>query len=136
MNEALHQIEEPKDYFTGIGKSQLPTPTDILLFLRTKKNKLQQEALQNRSHHRFVLAFNLATEGHVHVDHLSLPFNPGQALLILPYQFHHFSQLASAKLKWLFCTFELEPKTFLEPLRNRVIKLGVKTQTTLEKMLE
>jgi len=136
MNEALLQIEEPQDYFTGIGKSHLPTPTDVLLFLRTTKNKLQQEALQNRSHHRFVLAFNLETEGHVHVDNLALPLKPGQALLILPYQFHHFSLLASTKLKWLFCTFELEPRTFLEPLRNRVVDVGERTQRALEELLE
>jgi AraC-like DNA-binding protein len=136
MNQELLQIKEPSDYFSGIGKNQLPTPTDVLLFLRTEKKKLQQEALQNRSHHRFVLCFNLGTEGHVHVDNLALPFNPGQALLILPYQFHHFSLLASIKLKWLFCTFELKPRTFLEPLRNRVVDVGESTQRVMEELLK
>ncbi len=135
MKESLLKLIEPQDYFSGIGKSQLPTPTNVILFLRKTKEMLQQEALQNRSHHRFVLAFNLETEGHVHVDNLALPFNSGQALLILPYQFHHFSQLASSKLKWLFCTFELEPRTFLEPLRNRVINTGNKTRQTMEDLL-
>lgn len=135
MNEALLQINEPEDYFTGIGKNRLPIPTDILLFLRTEKKKLQQEALQNRSHHRFVLSFNLGTEGHIHVDNLALPFNPGQALLILPYQFHHFSLPAAVKLKWLFCTFELEPRTFLEPMRNRVVDVGDGSQRVLEQVL-
>ncbi len=118
------KLPEPKDYFRGIGQTTLPTPTNILLFLRTTRHTLQQEALQNRSHHRFVLALNLSTQGHVHADNRVLPFAPGQALLILPYQFHHFSQLAHAELQWLFCTFELTPSTFLEPLRNRVITVG------------
>ena len=135
MNDALLKINEPEDYFTGRGKNQLPTPTDLLLFLRHSKKMLQQEALQNRSHHRFVLAFNLQTEGQIHVNNLSLPFKPGQALLILPYQFHHFSLLASTKLKWLFCTFELEPRAFLEPLRNRVINPGKKTLKIYEEFL-
>jgi AraC family transcriptional regulator len=135
MNEALLQLKEPQDYFKGFGKNHLPTPTDVLLFLRTTKNKLQQNALQNRSHHRFVLAFNLQTEGHVHVDNLALPFTPGQALLILPYQFHHFSLLSSMNLQWLFCTFELDPRTFLEPLRNRVIDTSKQTQRSLEELL-
>lgn len=135
MKESLLQIKEPDDYFSGIGENQLPTPTDILVFVRRTRNTLQQEALQNRSHHRFVLSFNLETEGHVHVDNLALPFKPGQALLILPYQFHHFSQLESTKLKWLFCTFELEPRTFLEPLRNRVIDIGGKSRHALEELL-
>lgn len=136
MNEALLQLDEPEDYFTGIGKDQLPIPTDILLFLRTEKKKLQQEALQNRSHHRFILCFNHGTEGHIHVDNLALPFMPGQAMLILPYQFHHFSLLAAMKLKWLFCTFELEPRTFLEPMRNRVVDVGEGTQCVLEELLK
>jgi len=135
MNQDLLQIDDPADYFTGIGKNQLPIPTDVLVFVRTAKNTLQQEALQNRSHHRFVLAFNLETEGHVHVDNLALPFRPEQALLILPYQFHHFSQLAATKLQWLFCTFELEPRTFLEPLRNRVLDTGTKTRELMNDLL-
>ncbi len=136
MDHSLLQLEEPQDYFKGVGQSQLPTPTDILLFARSTKDTLQQEALQNRSHHRFVLIFNLETEGHVHVDNLSLSFGPGQALLVLPYQFHHFSQLGSSRLKWLFCTFELEPRTFLEVLRNRVVDIGIKTQSSLETLLK
>ena len=123
MHSDLVGIDEPENYFTGVGNSQLPSPTSVLLFLRTSKNKLQQHALQNRFHHRFVLAMNLGTEGHVHLDNLDMPFKPGQALLILPYQFHHFSKLASTKLKWLFCTFELEAQGLLEPLRNRVLDM-------------
>jgi hypothetical protein len=121
------ELVEPKDYFKGIGRSQLPTPTDVLLYMRTTKKKLQQEALQNRSHHRFVLAFNMETSGHVHVDNRVLAFDPGQALLILPFQFHHFSQLASSQLHWFFCTFELKDEIFLEPLRNRVLDVGENT---------
>ena len=136
MNPSLLQLKEPQDYFKGIGSDKLPTPTNILLFVRTRKEQLQQEALQNRSHHRFVLIFNLATAGHVHANNLSLPFHPEQALLVHPYQFHHFSHLESSKLKWLFCSFELEPQTFLEPLRNRVVDIGTKAQGTLEELLQ
>ncbi|MEE9368899.1 MAG: helix-turn-helix transcriptional regulator [Pontiella sp.] len=135
MNEKLLEIDEPRDYFSGIGQNELPTPTNILLFVRNTKKNLQQEALQNRSHHRFVLAMNIQTKGCVHIDHLALPFNPGQALLILPYQFHHFSHLESSQLNWLFCTFELQPRTFLEPLRHRVVDLGNKTQTLFKELL-
>ncbi|NOU35215.1 MAG: helix-turn-helix transcriptional regulator [Kiritimatiellaceae bacterium] len=136
MNNALLQIPDPADYFKGAGHHPLPVPANVLLFVRTTKNKLQEEALQSRSHHRFVLIFNLATEGRVHIDHLELHVKPGQSLLILPYQFHHFSLLASAKLKWLFCTFELTPHTFLEPLRNRVVDTGEPTQQSLKNLLE
>jgi len=132
----LLEIEEPQDYFSGIGRNtSLPTPANILLFLRTTRKKLQQEALQNRSHHRFVLMFNLKTAGKVHVDNLVLPLDPGQALLVLPYQFHHFSQLASNGLQWLFCTFELVHETFLEPLRNRVLDAREGSMAALNMLL-
>lgn len=134
-NELLN-IEDPTEYFKGKGCYQLPTPVNLLLFVRRKKSTLQQEALQNRSHHRFVLILNLETSGYVHVDNLLLPFHPGQALLIHPFQFHHFSQLASAKLTWLFCTFELEPRTFLEPLRNRVIDIRDQTQQIYRELVK
>lgn len=115
------QLEEPLDYFKGRGHSVLPIPINILLYRRTTKIKLQQAALQNRSHHRYVLIFNFLTGGHVHLNNRVLPLQPGQSLLILPYQFHHFSQLESPQLKWLFCTFELPTTTLFEPLRNIVI---------------
>ena len=136
MDEELLKLEEPTDYFKGRGHAALPVPRNLLLFLRTEKRNLQQEALQNRSHHRFVLAFNFETEGHIHVDNLALSFCPGQALLILPFQFHHFSLINSTQLKWLFCTFELEPRTFLEPLRNRIITIREKTKSALEELLK
>ena len=134
MHSDLVGIDEPENYFTGLGNSQLPTPSSVLLFLRTSKNKLQQHALQNRSHHRFVLALNLGTDGHVHLDNLDMPFKPGQALLIHPYQFHHFSKLASTKLTWLFCTFELEAQGFLEPLRNRVLDMEDSSSLQLDEL--
>lgn len=122
--QAIRHLEEPEDYFNGVGREPLPTPMDILLFNRTALERLQQEAIQNRSHHRHVMIFNLATEGHVHVDDRVFLFAPGQALVILPYQFHHYSHLASDRLTWLFCTFLLEDTSFIEPLRNGVIKVN------------
>ena len=138
MNEKLGNfpvLEEPTDYFKGIGQTQFATPTNILLYLRTTKDKLQQAALQNRSHHRHVLVFNLETQGHVHVNNRVLPLTPGQSLLILPYQFHHFSQLGSSNLNWLFCTFELTTTTFLEPLRNVVTETSKHTLRTRDELL-
>jgi len=139
MNEKSNDVPllaEPTDYFKGIGHTQLATPTNILLYLRTSKDKLQQAALQNRSHYRHVLVFNLETEGHVHVNNRVLPLSPRQSLLILPYQFHHFSQMESPNLKWLFCTFELATTTFLEPLRNVVIDASEHSLCTRDELLD
>lgn len=135
MIDDLIEIKEPEDYFSGVGTDKLPIPTRVLFFLRKEKQTLQQNDLKNRSHHRTLLCFNYQTEGLVHLDHFTLSLKPGQALVILPYQFHHYSQLSSLKLKWLFCSFELEEIRFLEPLRNQVITPGEKSQTALESLL-
>jgi AraC-like DNA-binding protein len=135
MINELIEIKEPEDYFSGVGTNKLPMPSRVLFFLRTQKESLQQNDLKNRSHHRSLLCFNYETEGYVHLDHYSHSLKPGQALVILPYQFHHYSQLSSLKLKWLFCSFELEEKNFLEPLRNQVITPSEKSRTALDSLL-
>jgi len=136
MDQNLLEIDEPTDYFRGIGKGNLPTPTQILLYVRRTPKALQQQALQNRSHHRYVLMMNMETSGRVHVDSLNLPLAPGQALLVHPYQFHHFSKLARSSLLWLFCTFELESQSSLESLRNRVIPIDESTDRASRDLLQ
>ena len=132
----LLRLEEPTDYFVGRSRlARLSLPRNILFFLRESQSTLQQEAVQNRSHHRYVLAFDLMTEGHVHIDHLSLMLAPGQSVLIFPYQFHHFSSLASETLRWLFCTFEIESSDFLGSLRDTVVTFSERSRGILERML-
>jgi len=122
IDKTLLNLDEPRDYHAGVGaNAALPIPTNVLFFRRTTRQKLQQEALQNRSHHRYVLVFNLGVSGSVHVDNLLLPLHAGEALLVLPFQFHHFSHLAAENIEWLFCTFEMAEGVFLEPFRNRVL---------------
>ncbi|MEP4077233.1 AraC family transcriptional regulator [Haloferula sp.] len=137
MNQPLLNIEDPVDYYSGKGTEAIPTPMNILLFMRRTKQILQQkaQALQDRSHHRFVLIYNLETEGHLHVNQLAFSFSPGQAVLISPYQFHHYSHLRTSQLKWLFCTFELKSREFLEPLRNRVINPSEESMDGYEQLL-
>ncbi|MGJ8656991.1 MAG: helix-turn-helix transcriptional regulator [Akkermansiaceae bacterium] len=136
IKPSLLDLSEPKDYFKGAGEDTLPTPRNILLFTRQTRENLQQNAVQNRSHHRFVLSLNFKTRGQIQINHLSHAFSPGQALLIHPYQFHHFTQLDSDRIQWLFCTFELEPGGFLEPLRNCVVTLTSETQKLIKELLE
>lgn len=135
MSNRFLSLEEPQDYYLGVGSEALVSPTNVILFSRGSRTTLQQEALQNRSHHRLVLVCNLGSEGTVHVNHLSLSLRPGQALLIFPYQFHHFSHLSGAKLNWLFCTFESASFVELESLRNQVVNVGVGSQQVLDSLL-
>jgi len=59
-------------------------------------------------HHRYVLIRVLKTPGVVSIDGQSMQLNEGDAFLVMPYQFHHFIDLGSDSLRWLFITFELE----------------------------
>ncbi len=136
MKSSLFQIPDPQDYFKGIGSNRLPTPLNILLFVRNSKSALQQRAPRHLSHHRCVLIVNLKTEGLVHLDNLTLPFPPRHALTVMPYQFHHYTNLQHPSLQWLFCTFELDSTAFLEPLRNRVISIGNRSEQFVRALLE
>lgn len=129
-------LTEPKDYLRGLGDATLPTPQNILFFRRLSKQKLQQEAIQNKCHHRAVLILNIETQGDIQVDNLTMPFKPGQAILIQPHQFHHFSGLERHKLNWLFCTFEIQDPTFIEALRNQIINLSDATSSHLKQTLK
>lgn len=129
-------IGEPIDYFEGLGRGPAPPlPGNVLVFLRQHRCALQQQALQNRSHHRYVLLYNLATAGHVHVDHLDLPLTPDQALLVFPYQFHHFTQLATSHLCWMVCTFELNSPEVFMPLRDQVVSLGATAREARDQLV-
>ena len=135
FKQNLEQVEDPLDYYKGRAPLALTLPRNILLFLRKTKSTLQLEALQDRSHHRFVLIFNLQTQGQVHVDELSFSFQPGQALLVFPYQFHHYSGLEDSNLEWLFCTFETDDAELLAPLRNSVVGTNPEIKATMQKLV-
>lgn len=124
VKDLVSELKTPVDYYTGCCDSVPSSPLNILLFSRRDRGTLQQQALQNRSHHRFVLILNLETAAQVHLNHLTLPLLPGHAVLIHPYQFHHYSRVAASGLVWLFCTFTLTDGSWLEALRNRTVELG------------
>lgn len=130
------QLEKPQEYFKGIGCEELSAPTNVLLFHQTTRKQLQIKVPLSHSHHpRFVLIFNLLTKGFVHLDAVGTPLAPGQALLIQPYQFHHYSHINSLSLQWVFCTFELSHKVVFKLLKNRSIDIGENTQRTFVELL-
>ncbi|MFP4166053.1 MAG: AraC family ligand binding domain-containing protein [Opitutales bacterium] len=79
---------------------------NVLLFVRSSRRTLQQKHLANRMHHRYVLMFALETSGVVSVDGQSIHLNAGNALLVLPYQFHHYIDLEEDAWRCFFITFE------------------------------
>lgn len=125
-------ISDPQDYLQGIGFESLPQPKNILFFRRESKQSLQQNSIENKSHHRIVIVINFETKGYVHLDHLEVNLEPNQVLVIHPHQFHHFSNLESSRLNWLICTFELYSTSYIESLRNKKVNLTEDTLSCLQ----
>jgi len=93
--------------------------------------------LSNRLHHRHVLVHALETAGIVSVEGKSLRLEPGQALLILPYQFHHYIHLDADSLNWLFVTFELtQGEESLQPLGHQPMQLERECLELLGRLLD
>lgn len=101
-------LNEPASYYRGIEAPERPRVNNLVAFLRTNREALQQRNFYNRSHHRNVLILVLETTGSVIVDGAEHTIKPGQAYLVRPFQFHHYLNLEKDSLRWLFFTFDLE----------------------------
>ncbi len=113
MNDILKNgfattLSEPASYYRGVEAPERPRVNNVVTFLRTNRESLQQKNFYNRSHHRNVLILVLETAGSVIVDGAEHPLKPGQGYLVRPFQFHHYLNLQSDDLRWLFFTFDLE----------------------------
>ncbi|MFO7726368.1 MAG: AraC family transcriptional regulator [Oceanipulchritudo sp.] len=110
------RLPEPASYYMGVDAPARIRTRNAVIFLRNSRSSLQQRNFANRVHHRHVLIMVLETAGRVSLDGELHPLKPGNALLVLPYQFHHYIDLESNDLRWLFVTFELENKT--DPIKD------------------
>ena len=98
----------PKDYFSGVRAPEVVRADNILMFHRDGFSELRQRALENQSHHRFVLLIPLVGGAGVSLDGAEHALEPGSALLVHPFQFHFFLHPAAGRLPWLVLTFESE----------------------------
>lgn len=136
--EALvRQLPEPKDYFRGVDIAHRPVCRSVLVFQRASFDALQQRQLINRLHHRYVLLQVLRTAGTVSLDGTALRLKEGEALLILPYQFHHYIETSRNALQWLFVTFELvQGQTLMDGLSHRVMLPDPQREEALRAVVE
>jgi AraC-like DNA-binding protein len=118
----LNNLSEPQNYYAGWDAPHRLRTRNAILFLRTDKQALQQRNFSNRIHHRHVLLFVLQTNGTISVDGIPHSLTEGHAFLVLPYQFHHYIDINTNNLRWLFITFECtEGNAALAELGNRII---------------
>lgn len=124
------RIKDPKSYYDGVDLPNRVICRNVIVFERLSRRTLQQQNLANRMHHRYVLIRVLKTAGVISVDGQSFQLNEGDAALVSPYQFHHFIDLQSDQLRWLFITFELaQGESILSNLSYRSLQPDCETHT-------
>lgn len=107
LQTATAAIPSPRSYFSGRCRGSCPTPESILLFTRTDGQDLNNHP-HRHFHHRHLLLLPLRGNGRLIVDEEAHSLRPGLALLIRPYQFHHYSGIDTESILWLFITFETD----------------------------
>lgn len=118
-------LPEPASYYVGLSAPQRPRSENLITFLRTSGRALQQKNFANRSHHRHVLLRVLDTPGSIIVDGTEHRLAEGDAFYIKPFQFHHYLNLESDALRWLFITFDLTSGAdLLAPLSHLSLKVA------------
>lgn len=113
-------LDAPTDYFRGVTVPPRIAPTQILCYTRTTAERLLASNRTDRDiHHRHVLILPLIAEGEVNVDTGTYILRSSQALLVFPFQFHHYSRVSAESILWLFVTFECRDDSPLGALRDR-----------------
>jgi AraC-like DNA-binding protein len=92
------------DYYRGKSSGDMELPQNVVMFPRKNTSELRGPAA---THYRFVLILSYSGEVAVVVDNAILTVGPGDALLVFPYQFHHYIVQPGSEIAWLFITFEL-----------------------------
>lgn len=116
------EIKNPGSYEGPLPTPAPALPRNLLLFCRRRADMLSGERHRKappHQHHRFVLICALRGAGRVWVDSEGFSLGAGRAILISPHQKHSYSEIAPAKICWLFVTFEHPKDERLERLRSR-----------------
>jgi AraC-like DNA-binding protein len=127
LEALVRRLGSPANYYAGRRAELGPLPDDLLMFSRTGT----QLGPTPTSHHRFVLITPIRGAGTVAVDERAFRVTPGSALLVFPFQFHHYGDV-DRRLTWLLTTFELPYETPIVDLRNSVRTLTADAVRDLE----
>jgi len=121
---AMARLPRPAPHHL-LGHPSLPValPENLLCFCRRTEAELNQPRQGRALHHRHVLIVALSTAVTVCVDDRALRLSPGEGLLVLPFQFHHYLHAERSTICWLFITFDLEEDASLQKLRFRPFTL-------------
>ncbi|WP_432797966.1 AraC family transcriptional regulator [Poriferisphaera sp. WC338] len=131
LSGAVQTISDWREMYMQYVAGPLTLPDKVLMF----KRRAPMLGPAHR-HGRFVLIVPIETRADVIVDQTFYRLGPGQALIIFPWQFHHFANFEGEDLTWLFMTFELKEEDGLAPLRNIPLTLNVQIVQNLITLTE
>lgn len=136
LRKLVSKLPQPNFQLLGRRPAPLPLPANIVCFQRQKADELNKPRRGRALHHRFVLICALRTAVTVCVDDRNLRLKAGEALLVFPFQFHHYTNPQRDDLSWLFVTFELSDVEPLAALRYRPFTLTPALRTLVAELVE
>jgi len=123
LGQLVARLPQPLHQLQGRSAKSLVLPDNIVCFQRRTAADLNKPRRGRALHHRFVLICALRTTVTVCVDDRSIRLKSGEALLVFPFQFHHYAEARQRDLSWLFVTFELAGPEALAALRYQPLRL-------------
>jgi len=117
------RLPVPLSAVDGVHAPGLALPDSIVGFVHRSFQEMNQPPEGRALHHRYVLILALETAATVCVDDRAIRLEPGEGLLVLPFQFHNYIQPEHDKITWLFITFEMAEGRSLEALRFHTFTL-------------
>lgn len=123
LEVAAARLGKPAHPLHGKRRPAPPLPENVICFQRRAGVELNRPTQGRALHHRHVLIVALKGKATICADDHETPLAPGEGLVVMPYQHHHYAA-AARRMHWLFVTFEYAQGVVLEPLRNRAFKLS------------
>ena len=135
LEELVSQLPNSICPLNGARANDLAVPENIACFQRSVATELNLPSHGRTLHHRYVLMAALHTTVTVCVDNRDITLHPGEGLLILPFQFHHYLNAQREEILWLFVTFEFADGAALESLRFRPFVLTSELRVLFTELL-
>jgi len=136
LEKLANLLPSPLRPLHGKRAAPLALPDNIICFCRRSATDLNRPQRGRALHHRFVLILALETAVTVAVDDRAIRLDPGEGLLVLPFQFHDYIQPDGEDLRWLFVTFDMIDAAPLQALRFRPFVLTPVVRQTAAELVE
>lgn len=129
------KLGEPRSYLQGWTSEPIRLPEHPLIFSRNSFSRLSV-GKEKHHHHRFVLILSLKGSGTLCLDEQIVHLREMQALLIWPFQFHHYISCSTKEIRWIYITFECDDAGWLELFRETPCSMNKKSELLLKYLLE